>query len=145
MIGEANTLCTNKNCPDLVWLKRGTMAESTEYDEEAVEPHEHDRDPSNVLLRAGYLRGMGFKLPKGEDRTFLLRASRSLVAYADVLRGGRVSRLPVRFSETKIGNVTLVSPMGNCDGSTLYKEDPTKEDYKGEKLETPCPGCRACK
>jgi hypothetical protein len=44
-----------------------------------------DRDLSNVHLRAGYLMGMAMKLPPGDDRTFLMRASRSLQAYAEVL------------------------------------------------------------
>lgn len=49
------------------------------------EPTEEDRDPSNVHLRAGYLMGMAMKLPPGDDRTFLTRASRSLRAYAETL------------------------------------------------------------
>lgn len=49
------------------------------------EPTEDDRDPSNVHLRAGYLMGMAMKLPPSDDRTFLMRASRSLRAYAEVL------------------------------------------------------------
>ncbi len=50
------------------------------------EPNEGDRDPSNVMLRAGYLRGLAEKLAPGRDRTFLVRASRSLIAYAQHLR-----------------------------------------------------------
>ena len=55
--------------------------------EASLEPNEHDRDPSNVQLRAGYIMGMAMKLPPGDDRTFLIRASRSLRAYADDLLG----------------------------------------------------------
>lgn len=54
-------------------------------DDEVWEPSEHDRDPANITLRAGYIRGMAMRLPTGDDRTFLLRASRSLLAYARVL------------------------------------------------------------
>lgn len=50
------------------------------------EPNEGDRDPSNVMVRAGYLRGLAEKLAPGRDRTFLVRASRSLIAYAQHLR-----------------------------------------------------------
>jgi hypothetical protein len=49
------------------------------------DPDDDDRDPSNVQLRAGYLAGMAAKLPPGDDRTFLLRSSRSLRAYAAFL------------------------------------------------------------
>lgn len=42
---------------------------------------EHDRDPGNVQVRAGYLRGLAEKMT-GDDRLFLLRASRSLRAFA---------------------------------------------------------------
>lgn len=50
------------------------------------EPDDNDRDPSNVQLRAGYIMGMANRLPPGDDRTFLVRASRSLQAYAALLR-----------------------------------------------------------
>ena len=54
---------------------------------------DQDRDPSNVHLRAGYLAGMAMKLPPGDDRTFLMRASRSLRAYAEtLLEAARVER-----------------------------------------------------
>ncbi len=49
-------------------------------------PGPEDSDPSNIMFRAGYLWSMALKLDSGEDRTFLLRASRSLVAYAESLR-----------------------------------------------------------
>jgi len=56
-----------------------------EEDEYAIT--EHDRDPSNVSLRAGYVLGLAARLDlRAEDRTFLLRASRSLRAYAEALR-----------------------------------------------------------
>lgn len=59
------------------------MNVADEPDPEGFEPGEHDRDHSNILLRAGYLRGMAMKFPVGsDDRLFLLRASRSLLAYA---------------------------------------------------------------
>ena len=46
---------------------------------------EHDSDPGNVLIRAGALRGMAMRAT-GDDRLFLLRASRSLLAFAELLR-----------------------------------------------------------
>jgi len=52
----------------------------------------NDRDPSNVQLRAGYLASMAMKLPPGDDRTFLMKASRSLRAYADLLLEERSTR-----------------------------------------------------
>lgn len=42
---------------------------------------EHDIEPGNVMIRAGYLRGLASRMG-GQDRAFLLRASRSLSAYA---------------------------------------------------------------
>lgn len=56
-----------------------------DYYDESEELHPHDSDPSNVLLRAGYLRAMAMVAPPGEDRTFLKRASKSLRAYAKLL------------------------------------------------------------
>jgi hypothetical protein len=44
----------------------------------------NDRELGNVLIRAGYLRGLAERWT-GEDRVFLLRASRSLRAYAESL------------------------------------------------------------
>jgi hypothetical protein len=48
-----------------------------------------DRDPSNVLLRAGYLRGLASRTEglglSQEDREFLQRAARSLALYAETL------------------------------------------------------------
>jgi hypothetical protein len=55
-------------------------------DAESFEPGDHDRDRANVVLRAGYLMGMAAKLPPGDDRMFLMRACRSLRAYAEHLR-----------------------------------------------------------
>ena len=51
-----------------------------------------DRDPANVMIRAGYLLGLGLRSESqgvltDEDRVFLVRASRSLRAYAASLRG----------------------------------------------------------
>lgn len=37
-----------------------------------------DQDPSNMMLRAGYLVGMSMKLEDGDDRRMLQRAARSL-------------------------------------------------------------------
>jgi hypothetical protein len=55
--------------------------------EEKFNP-EDDRNASNVLVRAGYLRAMAMKAPaKSDDRLFLLQAARSLMAYAASLRG----------------------------------------------------------
>lgn len=45
-----------------------------------------DTDPSNVLVRAGYLRGLAARTEDADDREFLLRASRSLKAFAAMLR-----------------------------------------------------------
>lgn len=42
-------------------------------------------------------------------------------------------------------SITIVEPVGNCDGSGLYKDDPSKEDRRGARLATRCPGCRACR
>jgi len=44
-----------------------------------------DRDPSNVLLRAGYLHGMSARAERELDREFLLKAARSLIEYARAL------------------------------------------------------------
>lgn len=51
-----------------------------QLENETDEVNEHDRDPSNVMLRSGYLLGLAAK-SEGEDRKFLLRASRSLRAF----------------------------------------------------------------
>jgi len=61
------------------------MSEKRNVKDDEFELTDHDRDPSNVTLRAGYLAGMAAKLPPGDDRTFLMRASRSLRAYAETL------------------------------------------------------------
>jgi hypothetical protein len=55
-------------------------------DAESFEPDANDRDFANVVLRAGYLMGMAAKLPPGDDRMFLMRACRSLRAYAEHLK-----------------------------------------------------------
>jgi hypothetical protein len=57
-------------------------------EDERIEPDENDRDVSNVLFRAGYVRGLADKLPPGDERMFLLRAYRSLIAYAEALGAG---------------------------------------------------------
>lgn len=49
-------------------------------------PGPDDRDPGNVLLRAGYLLGMASIAEDPQDRLFLERASRSLRAYAELLQ-----------------------------------------------------------
>jgi hypothetical protein len=46
---------------------------------------EDDKDPANILFRAGFLRSLARKLD-GEDRKFVLRAARSLRAYAMTFR-----------------------------------------------------------
>lgn len=46
---------------------------------------DNDRSPDNLWIRAGYLRGMAEKT-SGDDRLFLLRASRSLRAWAEEKR-----------------------------------------------------------
>jgi hypothetical protein len=63
------------------------MSNDPEYDDESNDPHPYDSDSTNVFVLSGYLRGMAHKLPPGEDRKFLLRASKSLCAYGELLRG----------------------------------------------------------
>lgn len=53
---------------------------------EGNEVTEDDRDPSNVIFRAGYLQALAYKL-EGDDREYVLRASRSLRAYHESLTG----------------------------------------------------------
>ncbi len=53
-----------------------------------------DDDPSNILVRAGYLRGLATRL-EGEDLEMVLRASRSLVCAAAV-----ALRSPSRSEDT---------------------------------------------
>ena len=48
-------------------------------------------------------------------------------------------------SETAGPGPVIVQPVGNCDGSWLFKDDPTHPDRRGARLTEPCPGCRACK
>lgn len=50
-------------------------------------PNDADRHPSNVMMRANYLRGLAARMKDPDDREFLLRAARSLQAYADHLSG----------------------------------------------------------
>jgi hypothetical protein len=45
-----------------------------------------DSDPSNVMTRAGYLRGLAMRMEDEFDKEFLLKASRSLIAYAELVR-----------------------------------------------------------
>jgi hypothetical protein len=54
-------------------------------EKEPEEITEDDRDPANILFRAGYLRSLANKLD-GEDRKFVVRASRSLRAFAMTFR-----------------------------------------------------------
>lgn len=51
-----------------------------------------DDDPDNMLVRAGYLRGLATK-HEGEDKEMLLRASRSLM-YASRNLQAKPRRLP---------------------------------------------------
>jgi hypothetical protein len=44
----------------------------------------------------------------------------------------------------QVGEIEIVQPVGNCDGSKVYAWDKTKEDGRGAKLAKRCPGCRAC-
>lgn len=46
------------------------------------EPTEEDSDPANLWLRAGYLWGMVSNATNADDRAFLYRTARSLVAFA---------------------------------------------------------------
>ena len=61
-----------------------------QLENETDEVNEHDRDPSNVMLRAGYLLGLAVRA-EGEDRKFLLRASRSLRAFHEALTASPAS------------------------------------------------------
>jgi hypothetical protein len=54
------------------------------YVHEPIEPE--DRDPDNVIFRAGFLRGMAMRALDPGDQEALRRASRSLRAYAGMLR-----------------------------------------------------------
>lgn len=58
----------------------------TDYYLVATPVDTEDTDPSNVMIRAGYLQGLATKTEDDEDREFLLRASRSLKAFAAMLR-----------------------------------------------------------
>jgi hypothetical protein len=62
------------------------LVSSPGFDGLLEEITDDDRDPSNLLLRAGYMWGLAAKA-EGDDRAFLLKASRSLRAYAEALRG----------------------------------------------------------
>lgn len=64
---------------------RGSSETRSAAKTEERRPDEEDREPGNVMIRAGYLRGLAARLT-GDDRLFALRASRSLLAYADHLR-----------------------------------------------------------
>ena len=58
-------------------------------------PTEEDRDPGNVMLRAGYLAGLAMRLEASGDKktdndsVMLYRAARSLLAYAEILYRAR--------------------------------------------------------
>lgn len=73
------------------WAERVTM--NVESDPESIEPEDEDRDPANVMVRAGYLFGLAMKQPEGDDRTFLFRAARSLVAYGGLLESLRAAEI----------------------------------------------------
>ena len=56
--------------------------------EESYEVTADDRDERNVRIRAGYLLGLATRGGLNEeDRVFLHRAVRSLLAFADALEG----------------------------------------------------------
>jgi hypothetical protein len=42
-------------------------------------------------------------------------------------------------------DVEIDEPVGNCDGSGLFRYDASTFDGRGERLAEPCPGCRACR
>jgi hypothetical protein len=52
---------------------------------------------------------------------------------------------PVHFPRAATEPMSTVQPVGNCDGSGKYAYDASKEDGRGAKLATKCPGCRACR
>lgn len=54
-----------------------------------------DRDVGNVMIRAGYLRGLAERAT-GDDRMFLLRASRSLLALVAALDAAGPKGTPSR-------------------------------------------------
>ena len=53
------------------------------------EPDDDDRDLSNIMVRAAYVRALARRLPEADDREMLFRAARSLLAYAEDRRGQR--------------------------------------------------------
>lgn len=57
------------------------MSDEHDTSEEVLD---EDSDPGNVTFRAGYLRSLANKLG-GEDRKVVLRASRSLRAFHQLL------------------------------------------------------------
>jgi hypothetical protein len=64
------------------------MTKTPEEEYENTHPFEIqavDRKRENVVLRAGYLLGLSTKTADQTDRRFLLRASRSLRAFAELL------------------------------------------------------------
>ena len=42
-------------------------------------------------------------------------------------------------------NIVITQPPSTCDGSGEFAYDASKEDGQGERLASPCPGCRACR
>lgn len=81
--------CTR--CGTRLWLPSdGTYTTSlAEYlDPPAPFVNCEDVDPENMIVRAGYLRGLATRT-ESEDREMLLRASRSLMCAGAVLSGDK--------------------------------------------------------
>lgn len=73
-------------------LAMGSTEGTNDEMNELPEPMEEDSDPPNLWLRAGYLWGMGKRAAaESDDRAFLFRAARSLVAFARSLTKGEQS------------------------------------------------------
>jgi 8-oxo-dGTP pyrophosphatase MutT (NUDIX family) len=66
--------------------RKELTAEEVLKRESPEEITEHDRDPGNLNIRSGFLRALAEVAARPEDRLFLLRASRSLRAYAEEKR-----------------------------------------------------------
>jgi hypothetical protein len=61
--------------------------------DEGLTPGTEDVDPANVTLRAGYIAGLAFRRDcDAADREMLLRASRSLLAFAHELAKPKAGR-----------------------------------------------------
>jgi hypothetical protein len=88
--------------------------EKNDETNESTEPAGVDSDASNLWLRAGYLWGMTRRTEEQDDRMFLFRAVRSLVAFA---RSQRKLSLEKRWSLEEIKAAWLRAQDGGPAGS----------------------------